>query len=270
MPLWKNILLWVVSLIIMGSIAVYQRMTGPTYPINGKLTVGQELIKYSLPRSHDGSGEELIKIKVSDEMIIGKIELRRYKSYDEWQTQDMKRDGEYLIANIPEQPPAGKVMYIISLIDSDGNNLQLTEEPVIIRFKGKVPDYFLIPHIIFMFAAMWFSMRTGFEALFKGDNAYKLSMMTFIFLTLGGMLFGPIIQFYAFGAWWTGWPFGHDLTDNKTFIAFLAWLFAVIKLRKNKSSMLWPLAASIILLAIYLIPHSVLGSEIDFTKVEVQ
>ena len=69
MPLWKNILLWVVSLIIMGSIAVYQRMTGPTYPINGKLTVGQELIKYSLPRSHDGSGEELIKIKTKEKQF---------------------------------------------------------------------------------------------------------------------------------------------------------------------------------------------------------
>ncbi len=270
MPLWKNILLWVVSLMIMGSLAVYQRMTGPTYPINGKITIGNETIQYSLPRSHDGSGEELIKIQVKDESITGKIELRRYKSYDEWQSKDLKRKADFLLGSIPEQPPAGKVMYMIYLHDKDGQSYQLTKDPVIIRFKGKVPDYFLIPHIIFMFAAMWISMRTGFEAIFKGNNTYKLSIITFVSLIIGGMILGPVIQFYAFGAWWTGWPFGHDLTDNKTLIAFLAWLVAIIRLRKNKDNYLFPLIASIILLIVYLIPHSVLGSELDFTKIENQ
>ncbi len=43
-------------------------------------------------------------------------------------------------------------------------------------------------------------------------------------LVLGGFLLGPIVQKYAFGAFWTGWPFGEDLTDNKTAVAVLAWL----------------------------------------------
>jgi uncharacterized membrane protein len=74
------------------------------------------------------------------------------------------------------------------------------------------------------------------------------------------------VQKYAFGAYWTGWPFGHDLTDNKTALAFIAWLIAVIKLRKNREARGWAIAAALVLLLVYLVPHSVLGSEIDHTQ----
>jgi hypothetical protein len=37
-------------------------------------------------------------------------------------------------------------------------------------------------------------------------------------------------------------------------------------MKKNRENRLWPILASIVLLAIFLIPHSVLGSETDFTK----
>ena len=57
--------------------------------------------------------------------------------------------------------------------------------------------------------------------------AYKRTVgMTIIFLLLGGFLFGPIVQKFAFGQFWTGWPFGEDLTDNKVLFALIAFLVA--------------------------------------------
>lgn len=267
--MWKSILLWVGSFIFMGLIAVFQRMTGPTYPVQGKVEIGNQMVKYSLPRSHDGSGKELIKIKVPDTRIKGEIKLKRYKSYDEWQILEMARAGADLLADIPEQAPAGKVMYQITLIDGN-KRVELRDEPVIIRFKGYVPEYFLYPHIFFMFCAMWFSTRAGLEALTKGKNVFKISLWTLILLFAGGIILGPIIQWYAFGALWTGWPFGHDLTDNKTLAAFIMWIIAVLVLRKNPNKIGWAIAASLVLLAVYLVPHSVLGSEIDYTKMPQQ
>jgi hypothetical protein len=76
-----------------------------------------------------------------------------------------------------------------------------------------------------------------------------------------------MVQKFAFGAYWTGWPFGHDLTDNKTLVALLIWIVALIVQLRNKKGRAWVIAAAIILLAVYLIPHSVLGSEIDYTQV---
>jgi di/tricarboxylate transporter len=124
----------------------------------------------------------------------------------------------------------------------------------------------LIPHIIIIFLAMMFSMRAMFEAFIKGKNLVKYSMWTVILLTVGGMIFGPIVQKYAFDAYWTGWPFGGDLTDNKTLVSFVLWVVAYFMVRKNPKRRGWVIAAAIVLLLIYLIPHSMFGSEIDYTQ----
>jgi len=80
------------------------------------------------------------------------------------------------------------------------------------------------------------------------------------------MILGPVVQKFSFGDFWTGWPFGHDLTDNKSLVAFIFWVIALVALKKHQENRLWPLIASIVLLGVFLIPHSVLGSEIDYTK----
>lgn len=261
-----NIIIWILSFIIMIASATYQRLTGPTYPMNGKTEINGKEIKFKLPRSHDGSGNELVKIEVPDESIRGQITLKRYKSYDDWTTQEMKRNGKYLVGDIPQQPPAGKVIYYVSLIKENGEKIRLNEEPAIIRFKGVVPKWLLIPHVIFMFFAMVLSVKTGLHAAFGGSNLYKYALWTTILFFIGGMILGPLVQKFAFDAYWTGWPFGHDLTDNKTLVALIFWLIAVFKLRKNPTNKTWPIIAAIVMLSVYLIPHSVLGSEIDYTK----
>lgn len=261
----KSVLLWILAVVLMLSSAVYQRMTGPTYPVRGMVVIESQEVKYKLLRSHVSSSDALVKFDVPSS-VQGKMEYRRYKSNDDWMTQPLIREDSLLIARIPKQPPAGKVMYQITLADQAGKTITLTPEPVIIRFKGDVPAYVLIPHIIFMFLAMVYSMRTGLEAIFKGNNLYKLTLWTSIFLFLGGIILGPIVQKYAFGAFWTGWPIGHDLTDNKTAVAMIFWIIALFRIRKHPQERTWVLVASIVLLAVYMIPHSVLGSEIDYTK----
>ena len=37
-------------------------------------------------------------------------------------------------------------------------------------------------------------------------------------------------------------------------------------MKKNRENKVWPIVASFVLLIVFLIPHSMLGSEIDFTK----
>lgn len=261
-----NIILWILAVLIMLASAVYQRMTGPTYPMRTSVTLNGQVIKAKLPRSHDGSGSELVKIQVPDKSISGQITLKRYKSYDEWTTQPLKRNGNYLLGDIPEQPPAGKVIYYVDLITADGQKVRLNEKPAIIRFKGVVPKWLLIPHVIFMFVAMVLSVKTGLHAAFGGQNLYKYALWTTILFFIGGMILGPLVQKYAFDAYWTGWPFGHDLTDNKTLVALVFWLIALFKLKKNPENKTWPIVASIVMFAVYLIPHSLLGSEIDYTK----
>ena len=141
---------------------------------------------------------------------------------------------------------------------------------VVMRFKGPVPLYVLIPHVLCMFLGLLFSTRTAIESLIKGTRTYRYAFFTLVFLIPGGFILGPFVQKFAFGVFWTGWPFGHDLTDNKTLVMVLVWAFAAYKLKKDPQNKVWPVAAALIVLIVYLIPHSMLGSEIDYTKMPVK
>ncbi len=260
----KSVILWIVSLLIMLSAAVFQRMTGPTYPQSGSVSIGGKEIKYSLIRSEVTEKDAMINI-VCDKSISGKIMYKILSANMDWITAPMKRNGDTLTAAIPWLEPAGKVQYFITLIDAAGKEYQLNKEETRVRFKGHVPDAILLPHIFFMFIAFWFSIRTAFEAIFKGDNAFKYSIWTLAAMFIGGIILGPIVQKFAFGAYWTGWPFGNDLTDNKTALAFISWIVAVWRLKKDNKKALWPVLAAVISLAMYLIPHSTLGSQLDYS-----
>lgn len=259
----KSILLWIFSFLFTVGIAYYQRVTGPTYPISSKVTINGETVKNKLLRTTDADGDEEIKINAPTG-VSGILKYKRYKSNDNWTEVPLIKGSENLIAKIPHQAPAGKVMYSVRLI-SKSDTIALHNEPVIIRYKGKVPWFVLFPHILFMFIAMFLSTRTGLEDLTNGLSRYKMTLYTMFFLGIGGIILGPIMQKYAFGIYWSGWPLGHDLTDNKTAVAFIGWVVAFIRLWKKPNARGWALVASIILFVIYMIPHSMFGSEIDYT-----
>lgn len=262
-----SILLWIFAVIFTLTTAIYQRATGPTYPKKGKVEIAGQTYKFSMLTSHGEKTDAPIRIKVPAN-IKGLVKYRHFRSDEEWQGLTMKHNGEYLEAYLPLQPPAGKFEYMVSLED-DGKYYSLTEEPVVIRFKGPVPYIILIPHVILMFLAMLFSTRTGIEAMAAGSRTYRYTVITVITLGIGGMILGPVVQWYAFGDLWTGWPFGGDWTDNKTLFGFVFWLIAFFVLRKNPKNRLWPIVAFIILLSIYMIPHSMGGSELDYKTGQV-
>jgi len=264
----KNTLFWIIAIIITLLSSVYTRITGPTKPERGQVEIADENIRFRLIRTWDQPSDAPVRIKVENMDIDGYFRYKRYPSFDQWDTLRLDRDDNHLTAYIPEQPAAGKVMYQVVLEKGD-DKATLTEEPIVIRFRDAVPAWALTPHIIFMFAAMLFSMRAGLAALAK-EKTYHYALWTIVTLILGGLIFGPIVQKYAFGDWWTGWPFGTDLTDNKTAVSFIFWLIAFFKVRRNPFHRTWVLVAAIVLFIIYLIPHSLLGSEIDWTQENLQ
>lgn len=265
----KSFFLWVAAFVLTIALAYYQRVTGPTYPISGEISINGKLLEYKLPRSNESHIPALIEIKGNFTGINARAEFKRLKVQEDWQYVDFVIMNEKLVAKLPQQPPAGKLEYKVFLQDKE-KEYPLVSEPVIIRFKGAVPLYALIPHIIVMFSSMLFSTRAGIEALVKGTKTTSLTLVTIILLALGGLILGPIVQKFAFDSYWTGWPFGNDLTDNKTLIAFIAWLAAWFKIKKNPSARAWVIAAAVILVVVFLIPHSVLGSELDYSTGKVE
>lgn len=262
----RKILFWILAIIITIASAYYQRITGPTYAKKGSIMLSDQEIKYQLDRSFAGEGDCPIKINVPAD-IKGTLVWKRHNTKDADQIIEMKNDNGTLTANLPHQLPAGKLDYQIRLIkDNVEKYVPSKESYVVIRFRGDVPWYVLIPHIIVIFLAMLFSTRAGIEFFSREPDYKKFIWWTIGTLLVGGFILGPLVQKFAFGEYWTGVPFGWDLTDNKTLIAFIGWIIAFIGQRKSRKPGYWIIGASILTLIVFLIPHSVLGSELDYSK----
>lgn len=272
----RTILLWVLALVITLASAYYQRKTGPTYPIDGATKIEGSDIRYSLARSHGGDGDQPVTLLNPGGDVTGELAYKRYKTTDEWTRLPLVRDGDTLRAWLPHQPPAGKLEYFIELDELGGTHRIPDHESIVTRFKGAVPGWALIPHVIAMFLAMFVSTRAGLEAFSSKGRLRGLTIWATGLLVFGGLIFGPIVQKYAFGAFWTGFPFGTDLTDNKTLIAFIAWAVALAAVWSTERSARQPfrrwfvLAAAVVTLLVYLIPHSMMGSELDYAKLDAE
>jgi hypothetical protein len=260
----KNWIIWVLATIITLSAAYYQRTTGPTYPKRAKIDVNGKSYKIKLTRSHGGDDNATIKFEIPDTSVKANLIFHRFNINEPYDTVKFERKGALLVATLPHQPPAGKLQYFTEF-KSKGKSLTIFKDnPVVIRFKGEVPGFILLPHIFFMFFAMFLSNIAGIMALAKKDRFRLYTNLTFCFLIIGGMILGPFVQFFAFGEFWTGVPYGWDLTDNKTLIAFIFWLIAFVGNLKGKRPYL-TILASVMLLLIYSIPHSMFGSELNYT-----
>ena len=265
----RSLLFWIIAIVITVLSAYYQRVTGPTYPLSGKILIDNQQIDYHLLTSHNSTDDCVIKIDIKDASFSGFLEWKRFKTNDKFTKVAMTNNDGIISASLPKQPPAGKLQYrIILQKDNESFEIPTRQKFVVIRFKGEVPLYILIPHIIIMFGAMLLSTRTGLEVFNKEPRLKIFTIWTIAFLIIGGMILGPITQYYAFGEFWTGIPFGIDLTDNKTLIALIGWLIAAFALKKSSKPKWWIVSASVLVFIVFLIPHSVLGSELDYNKID--
>jgi hypothetical protein len=257
----KTIPAIIIAVLITLMAIVYQRATGPTYPQKEKLTIAGSIYKLELPRSH-GSGDCPLEFSIPDTAVTGSVTFRKFPTHDGWLNYKMIRKGDQLTGNLPHQPPAGKLEYKVEFQKDERTYSLHKKNATVIRFKGDVPAAILIPHILLMFVAMFFANLAGVLAIFKNRKFRLFSIWTLVLLGLGGMIFGPWVQYHAFGAAWTGVPFAWDLTDNKTLIAFLFWILAVV-MNWKKVRPGYVIVASLVMLAVYCIPHSMFGSQLD-------
>lgn len=281
----KKSILWVLAIVITIGAAYYQRKTGPTYPKTVNVNVNDMPYEIKLVRSLGLDERPEVRLKIKDNTVKAILWYKKFKTNDEYTASEFRykvypvnsfvmnkvfkiTEESGFFAEIPQQPPAGKLQYYVELTDTKGTTTILKETPVVIRFKGAVPAYILTPHILLMFLAMLFSTLAGLMAIVKYPLYRKYSVWTLVTFIAGGLILGPLVQKYAFGDLWTGVPFGWDLTDNKTLIAFLFWTLAVI-MNIKKERPFYTIVAAAVLLIIFSIPHSIFGSELDYSTGEV-
>ncbi len=266
--------IWFLTFVVTVAFLVWQKVSGPTYPKRGEVDLGAGAFKVELLRTHSINGDMPVVIVPGpvgqgDPEVSGTVVWRRYQAGDEWQHTPMRNENGVLKAELPRQPMAGKLEYSVELTRGAVTARFPHDETAVARFKGDVPSLVLIFHVTCMVLGMLFSTGAGLDALTGGASAQKgLARITFVFLFLGGCVLGPVVQKYAFDAYWTGWPLGHDWTDNKLAIGALVWLVAAWATRDAKRGRprgkVAVVLAMLAILVIYSIPHSIHGSTYDY------
>jgi hypothetical protein len=259
----KWVVVWILAILVTGAAMVYQSLNGPTKPMRVTLWLNEaQEYSFRLPRSHGGPSGCPLNLVLPDSTVTASVVYRLYPSEDPWAEVAMERSGDTLKALLPHQPPAGKLEYYFKF-HQQGKLVRLpAAETVVIRFRGDVPAGVIIPHAALMFFAMLLSNLTLLLVIFNMKQYKLFGIITTVSLLIGGLVFGPMVQHHAFGQYWTGFPIGFDLTDNKTLIAFVFWLLAVLG-NLGRSRRLLTVLASLVMLIIFTIPHSVKGSELD-------
>ncbi|MEM9596619.1 MAG: hypothetical protein AAGD06_20290 [Acidobacteriota bacterium] len=278
-PRWLGALLWMLAVLLMFTAVIYQRRTGPTYPKRGEVEAAGAVHKYKLIRSEETIRDARVVLPDLGDGASARLHWKRYKTDDPFTEAALARETEEgvteLAAYLPAQPAAGKLEYYLE-VDTPAGESRIPvagEDNIIIRFKDPVPTPLLVAHVTFMFFSVLIGMRTGLGAIFAPSNIRPLAWITLTGMTVGGMILGPFVQKYAFGEYWTGFPWGYDLTDNKMLIMWVAWLFAcsTVGLRPKKKELpgrLVVTVAAAVMTVVYLIPHSMRGSELDYSKVD--
>ena len=189
-------------------------------------------------------------------MEAGSFEFRR-----RWEVQTVQGTGAKLPSLLER---AGKYEFFVYITKENAEPISVTgDKPIYARYKAKVPAWALLVHILTIFISMAIGIRTVLEALVNGNYKWMI-WASIISLLLGGFVFGPVVQWYAFGVLWSGIPFGHDWTDNKVVFELVFWFIAAYMNRGSRRNRWSVYIAGIATLLVYFIPHSIFGSEYNY------
>ncbi len=273
----KKILVWVLAVFMAAAAMIYQRSTGPTYAYKGHLEHAGEKYKYELLRSQETTEGAKIELPYLEGVNYrASLHYKRYQTKDSVTRLDFQLDAnKQLVAQLPVQPAAGKMEYFITgTMDGKEFNIpEQGEDGIVLRYKDPVSDYILVPHVLMMIVVILFGIRSGLSALFDPGSMRRWAVIAFSAMTLGGMILGPLVQKSAFGEYWTGFPFGGDFTDNKMLIMWAVWALALAIIgfkpkKKENISRAAVLIAAVVMTVVYLIPHSMGGSTLDYDQVD--
>lgn len=150
--------------------------------------------------------------------------------------------GNYFINTLPHRQKAQKYYFFISVKDNKNLAVTLPENPLVnkdffrVTYKSDPNLWGLAAHVLLMIMTLFFlvhtlyfvinylankkewSIKAGFSTVFWGMVVFFIS----------GFPLGMWIAYEKYGVAWGGVPFGWDITDNKTQIAFLYWLSVMI------------------------------------------
>jgi len=280
MKFWRILFAFIFTLVLLG----FARRVTMVRSVHKTVEKSGIMIDHNTVPKKEGEGDAQIPVKVigaNEVKLFYKIEEREFRSVD---MTPKEGKSDVFVASIPHHKKGTKAWYYIeaqnqiadkeiavTLPDKNSPNFK----PILLKFEGHVSPYIILSHVFCNFAAIFFSVLAIFSAvdLKKGKSTLKksvlFSLFAFIFLFIGFFPLGWALNYFTFGSLWEAFPFGTDVTDNKSQITFLFWLVTLLLVKgtilgKNPSKNLvsektystMVIISFVVTVVMYLIPHS--------------
>ncbi|UCF04277.1 MAG: hypothetical protein JSV33_10020 [bacterium] len=181
-------------------------------------------------------------------------------------------------ASLPDLEKGRRLEYAFVMRGDGGAAVRLPEREdqfLLIKYKGHYSTVVLVFHVLFMFGAFFFMIQClmGAIGILRGREeklpTVRMARWVLFCTFIGGWPLGFILNYQRFGPLWEGFPFGFDITDNKTQIIFFIWIVTALLVRGSffgkgeRSDTLgrrafgWMVVTCcIVSLALYIVPHS--------------
>ncbi len=184
-------------------------------------------------------------------------------------------------ARLPAKEKGDRLEYGFRLsrttFHEQGGSSTLTDETgyYLIKYKGEVSVTVLVLHILCMFTAFFFIVEAIIGAsmmlVSREDREFTVAQTRWVllFTFLGGVPLGFALNWQRFGVLWEAFPFGTDVTDNKTQLIIIFWIIIAaiswksFACRRTGRDAVGPgafatavILASVLSLFLYLVPHS--------------
>jgi hypothetical protein len=182
-------------------------------------------------------------------------------------------------AYLPPLEKGTKIRYWISAANEEGTKVRVPSDPrkvVVLKYKGIASNVVVGAHILFMFGAFFFMAMSFLAAIdiLRGredkKNAVCAARLVLVTSFIGGWPLGFLLNYQTFGMLWEGFPFGYDITDNKTQVIFILWLASLLLVWGSaigkgeekdrlgrKAFALAIVACFVVSLALFILPHSI-------------
>ena len=188
-----------------------------------------------------GPGAPLVSVEIESE--AGVEPLVFYSEGDgipPYRLEMTRSGGGRWEARLPARDKGERLSYAISFMQDGAAVARIPEGEgsfLLVKYKGTVMSAVLILHVVFMFAAFYFMVQGLWSAvgILKGSerkaDAVSNARWVLVCSFVGGWPLGFILNYQAFGYLWEGYPFGYDITDNKTQVMFIFWLVSLLLVR---------------------------------------
>lgn len=250
-----------------------------TEPRDVRVTEGDVTLTHRTVTEFFGPGQIRLEVRIS---VPGGCRL--YADYatagsDSVGTRGFIREGgNRMGVYLPPFRQGDKVRYRIRLVRYEGAEVRMPPGGgwYTVRCKAHADRSVLIAHIVAMFVGFFFMTLACLEAMraLRSGGGKRGTMAAtrwaLLFTFIGGGPLGFILNRQTFGPVWEGYPFGADITDNKTMIMFLLWLVVALlawgsfigrgeaRDRIGARRFAWAIVACYaVSVVLFLIPHSI-------------